>query len=53
MINCAREYAFLILGLVLFFICCIILIPIFIGIFLWYVLLAIVHWDFTYIDEER
>ena len=53
MLNCAKEYGLLILGLLLFFLGSLILLPVFVGIFFWYVLLAIVHWDFSYIDEEQ
>lgn len=52
LLNCAKEYGLIALGLVSFLIACLVLLPIIVVIFFWYILLAIVHRDFSYIDEE-
>lgn len=51
MLNCAKEYLLLILGIVLFILLSLLLIPILIFFLLKFIVLAIITGNYKYIDE--
>lgn len=51
MLNCAKEYLLLILGILVFILISIILIPILMFFLIKFIVLAVITGDYKYIDE--
>ena len=51
MLNCAKEYLLLIIGILMFILISLILIPILFFFLLKFIILAIITGDYKYIDE--
>lgn len=52
MLNCAKEYLLLILGIVLFILLSLVLIPILLFFLLKFIILAVITGDYKYINDE-